>query len=479
VPSSDAQVLNVDTLERSPENLSPAAARPEPSNLAYIIYTSGSTGQPKGVQIQHNSVVNLLTSAARTIGFGPADNLLAVTTLSFDIAALEIFMPLISGAQLTLASRTTASDGTSLAALIDSSSATTMQATPASWRLLLESGWQGHSALKAICGGEALKRNLADDLLERTAELWNFYGPTETTIWSGAWKVLPDELIRIGRPLANTRFYILGPDLQPLPVGVVGELFIGGVGLARGYFHQPELTAQKFIPNPFRTAERIYRTGDLARHLPDGTIECLGRLDHQVKVRGFRIELGEIEAALRHHPGVAEALVTARDNEFGEKALIGYVTSANGPLNPSELRDFAKAKLPHYMVPARFVLLDQFPLTPNLKIDVKRLPAPDVSTNPRPCVSPRNEDEQKIARIWMEVLGLKQLSTDDDFFELGGDSLSATRAFARINQSLGIGLTLREMFDNPTIASLAELIRNNRPGLLAKAKSIPRQARHG
>jgi amino acid adenylation domain-containing protein len=455
-------------------------SRDKAGRLAYVIYTSGSTGKPKGVQVTQQAVINLLTSAGRKIAFTPKDNLLAVTTLSFDIAGLELCLPLLTGAKLTLASREQAGDGTQLAALIHSSGATVMQATPATWRLLLEAGWSGNKNLTVLCGGEALKQNLADDLLARSKAVWNFYGPTETTIWSTAWKVERGESVLIGRPLGNTQLYILDKSLQPVPAGAVGELHIGGDGLARGYLNRSEISAEKFIPDPFskEPGRRLYKTGDLARFLPDGQIECLGRVDHQVKIRGFRIELGEIEAVLRQHTGIAEAVVAARDDSFGEKRLVGYIISKNGPPDTAELRDFVKSKLPLYMVPAQFVTLKQFPLTPNGKIDLRQLPAPENGSASNPTVlPPRTSDEQAIAEIWREVLPCNQVGIDDNFFELGGDSLSATRAFARINRSFGTSMTLREVLEHPTIRSLGELVSASKGKASVAPSMIPRQPR--
>ena len=487
LPASNAKVLSIDSSDehrpvvtdhRTPVVDNPPAGTDSP--LAYVIYTSGSTGNPKGVQVTHKAVVNLLASAARTLGFTAQDNLLAVTTLSFDIAGLELFMPLISGGQVTIATREQSSDGTQLAGLLTSCEASAMQGTPATWRLLIEAGWQGEPDLTIICGGEALKRNLADELLKRAREVWNFYGPTETTIWSTAWKVTPSAPISIGRPLANTQTYILDKNLQPVPIGGIGELHIGGDGLARGYLNRPQLTAEKFILNPFAAEPggRMYKTGDLARHLPDGTIECLGRIDHQVKIRGFRIELGEVETVLKQHQGIADALVTACDDAVGEQRLVGYIISRNGPPVASELREFIRAKLPAYMVPAQFVVLKQFPLTPNGKVDVRRLPAPEGAPEAtRTFVAPRTEDEQRLAQIWREVLLLKQVGIADNFFDLGADSLSATRAFARINVGFGIRISLRDIFEHPTIASLAEIIRKGNSRSTALNMPIPRRLR--
>jgi amino acid adenylation domain-containing protein len=484
LPPSDAQLLCIEDLpDDRPAGEAPLSKarsfqiKPSSERLAYLIYTSGSTGKPKGVLIEQKSVVNLLASAARTTHFTDQDHLLAVTTLSFDIAGLELFMPLLTGAKVTLASREQAADGSQLAALMASKGPTFMQATPATWRLLIEAGWNGDPRLKIFCGGEALKPELANELRPRCKELWNFYGPTETTIWSTAWKVNAESTILIGRPLANTRLYILDSSLRTVPVGTAGELHIGGAGVARGYLNRDQLTAEKFINNSFG-AGRLYKTGDLARYLPDGSVECLGRIDHQVKIRGFRIELGEIESVLKQHRGLADALVTAREDSLGEKRLIGYVISENGPPSAADLRDFAKARLPWFMVPSQFVVLTQFPLTPNGKIDRRNLPAPEARPNvTQTYQAPRNRDEQSLAAIWQEVLSLKQVGIDDDFFELGGDSLSATRAFARTNQSFGACLTLREMLDHPTIRGIAGLVSQSKPSAPASPPLVARRAR--
>jgi amino acid adenylation domain-containing protein len=449
--------------------------------LAYVLYTSGSTGRPKGVQVTHRSVVNLLTSLAETVSFQPEDQLLAVTTISFDIAALEIFLPLIRGGRVILADRETTQDGNRLAHLLEAGNASVMQATPSTWRLLLAAGWRGRKAFKVLCGGEALSRDLADELLSRAQEVWNLYGPTETTIWSTAEKVTEDGPVTIGRPLANTQAYILDPFGHLAPVGTAGELHLGGEGVARGYLGRSDLTAERFLPNPFTGDARasLYKTGDLARHLPDGRIECLGRLDHQVKIRGFRIELGEIETILRERHGIADALVAANDSHFGERRLVGYVVSKNGPPSFSELRDYLKSRLPAYMVPSQFVLLPKFPLTPNGKVDRKSLPKPE---NQRATATeyraPGTADEQRLAEIWREVLAIQEIGVDDDFFDLGGDSLAATRAFARINRIFGVDLSLRAMLERPTIRALAELVAHSK-GTAASASQnvIPRQPR--
>jgi amino acid adenylation domain-containing protein len=330
LPEHQAHVLCLDTdweviAQLNEENL-PSQATPD--NLAYVIYTSGSTGKPKGVQICHRAVVNFLISMRLAPGLTARDVLLSVTTLSFDIAALELFLPMIVGARVVMVSREVASDGKQLSQILRESGATVMQATPASWRLLLEAGWQGNKQLKILCGGEPMTRDLANQLQARTASLWNMYGPTETTIWSSVYEVESGKgAIPIGRPIANTQIYLLDQHLQPVPIGVPGELHIGGDGLSRGYLNRPELNSEKFIPNPFsnQPGDRLYKTGDLARYLPDGNIECLGRIDFQVKIRGFRMELGEIESVLRQHPAVRESVVVAREDVPGDKRLVAYL----------------------------------------------------------------------------------------------------------------------------------------------------------
>jgi len=333
--------------------------------------------------------------------------------------------------------------------------------------------------MRILCGGEALPRKLADDLLTRAAEVWNFYGPTETTIWSTAWKVVPDATISIGKSLANTQVYILDSQLRPTPVGVPGELHIGGDGLARGYRGRPELTAEKFIANPFddRAGSRLYKTGDWVRYLPDGAIEWVARMDQQLKIRGFRVELGEIETALRQHPGIAHAVVTARQDAHGDNRLAAYFVAKNEAPDQAELREFMRSKLPAYMVPTHFLTLSEFPLTPNGKIDTRQLPVPGESpAKARAHVAPKDDHERALVEIWQEALGLRQISVEDDVFELGADSLSTTRAFARIKRRFGIELPLRAVFENPTVTALARIVRNVTPTTKSRPK-MPRRSR--
>ncbi len=462
-----------------------------PEDLAYVIFTSGSTGRPKGVAVSHRALVNLLESMGREPGLGERDVLLSVTTLSFDIAALELYLPLIKGAKVALASRDEALDGPLLMELLKSSGATVMQATPATWRLLMESGWEGPGGLKVLCGGEALSRELADALLGRAGEVWNVYGPTETTVWSSVWRVeAGDGVISIGRPIANTQMWVVDGQLQAMPVGVPGELCIGGMGVARGYWERPELTAERFVADPFsgEAGARLYRTGDVARWLPDGRLECLGRVDHQVKVRGYRIELGEIEAAIAQHGAVREVVVVAREDVPGDKRLVAYVVAPEAPADLVEqLRGLIRASSPEYMVPSHFMTLDALPLTHNGKIDRRALPAPSAGPRiARSHAAPSTPTERAVAAIWSAVLGIDPIGIEDDFFELGGHSLLATQVVARVRQTLSVELPLRDLFLAPTISRLAARVDELRaaskpdggPALRAEPGSGPAELSH-
>ncbi|HEX7833373.1 MAG TPA: amino acid adenylation domain-containing protein, partial [Thermoanaerobaculia bacterium] len=385
---TSATIFEVDRdLEGDERNVA-SSVRDE--NLAYVIYTSGSTGKPKGVQIPHRALINFLDSMREAPGLSEHDTIFAVTTLSFDIAGLELWLPLTTGARIELVSREIAADGRRLAEKLSRSDATVIQATPATYRMLIEAGWKGDPRLKILCGGEAMPRDLADALLTRCESLWNMYGPTETTIWSTIHRVTSDIAsvnVPIGKPIANTQVYVLDANLQPAPEG---ELFIGGDGVARGYLNRASLTAQRFVPDPFGApGARMYRTGDAVRLLSDGSIEYLERLDHQVKVRGYRIELGEIENALRKQDGVANAVVIARDDLPGGKALVAYCIARGTLPSAAALREHLRATLPEYMVPSHFATLDAFPLTPNGKIDRKALPAPARTS--------RDDDESYVA----------------------------------------------------------------------------------
>ena len=439
-------------------------------NVAYTIYTSGSTGKPKGVQVIHGTVVNLLESMRLEPGLTAQDTILAVITISFDMSIPELFLPLSVGAQIVMASDREIADGVLLAQAISRSQATVMQATPATWRLLLATGWQGNQQLKIICGGEAMTRNLADLLLERCASLWNMYGPTETTVYSAIYQVQPgNEAIPIGHPVANTQIYMIAGKCRrkddPLiqtSLGQPGEVYIGGTGLARGYLNRPEMTAEKFVPDPFSSTPgaRLYRTGDLARMLPDGNIQYMGRVDHQVKIRGYRIELGDIDAALSQHPDLSEAAVIVREDGVGEKRLVAYVVSKTNTNLGVELRSYLKEKLPEYMVPATFVMLDAMPLTPNGKIDRRALPAPSQARPPleQSFVAPRNPIEQQLAQIWSQILDIQLIGIHDNFFELGGHSLLIAKMIFQLEETFQVKLSLGDFFTAPTIEGLNRLI---------------------
>jgi len=472
-----------DSISQEAENNPTCTAAPD--HLAYVIYTSGSTGVPKGVMVPHRSVVNFLTAMRREPGLEDTDTLLAVTTLSFDIAVLELLLPLIVGARVVVATRDTASNGTELSQKLIDCGATVMQATPATWRILLESGWEGSDRLKILCGGEAMSQDLATGLLTKGKCLWNLYGPTETTVWSTVYEV--EEVagaVPIGRPIANTQIYLLDSGLQLVQPGEPGELCIGGEGVTRGYLNRPDVTAEKFISNPFsrNRHDRIYRTGDIARHLPDGNIAFLGRTDHQVKIRGHRIELGEIETVLATHPSVKQALALTREDRPGDQRIVAYVATdrSDAPMT-SELRRRLQKKLPEYMLPAAFVLLDGFPLTPNGKVDRLALPAPGPSRPEleQPFVPARTKAEREIANVWEEVLGFDRIGVHDNFFELGGHSLKATQIITRLRDSLQVELPLHLFFESPTIAQLAKMIEDEQGGVYACRRArIPSVARN-
>lgn len=434
-------------------------------NLAYIIYTSGSTGKPKGVQIEHQSVVNFLFSMLNEPGLNQSDILLSVTTLSFDIAGLELYLPLIAGAKVVLASKENSVDGNALLNLIQTKKITIMQATPSTWRLMLPAGWNKKLGIKILCGGEALPVDLSNELIRLEDSLWNMYGPTETTIWSAVKKIDSTEnQVLVGKPIANTQFYILDRNNSPVPIGVAGELHIGGDGLARGYFNRPEFTKEKFITNPFDENKKsfIYKTGDLVRFRSDGYIEFLGRLDHQVKIRGFRIELGEIESVLANHPDIKQAVVSTFQSGTGDVRLVSYLISKNGKTpSVNELREHIRGSLPEYMIPTHFEFLSEFPLTPNGKIDRKALPAPELikSESTSGYLPPRDEVEIQLTSLWEKTLNVKPVGITDNFFELGGHSLLAAQLFAKIEKLFGVNIPLGVLFQAPTIESLSKIIK--------------------
>jgi len=443
-----------------------------PAHPAYVIHTSGSTGRPKGVVVPHRGVVNLLRSMGETVGMAPADRVLAVTTYAFDISVLEIFLPLLHGAATLVLPRERAGDPAALAEAIRGYAPTVMQATPATWRMLVGAGWEGAPEMRALCGGEALPAELASAVRGRVGALWNVYGPTETTIWSTAQPVPGDSAgnpggrVPIGRPVANTRVYLLDEAGEPVPAGVAGELHIGGAGVARGYLGRPELTAERFVADAYgaEPGARLYRTGDLARWLPDGTIEYLGRTDHQVKVRGFRIEPGEIEARLAEHAGVRQAVVLAREDVPGDTRLVAYLVG-DGAAGGDVLRAHLGQTLPEYMVPAAYVWLEALPLTPNGKLDRAALPAPDAERRPGGgYVAPATPVELQLVNLWEEVLGVRPIGTRDNFFDLGGNSLLAPRIVARARERFGCEIPLAELVSGGTVAHLAGVVAGRAAG---------------
>lgn len=467
-------------LDRDRESIQSCTSDPRSSastarNLAYVIYTSGSTGKPKGVQIEHQAAVNFLESMSVEPGVSESDVVLAVTTISFDIAVLELYLPLIKGATVVIAPRDTTMDAREIEASLEKHRVTMMQATPATWRMMLKSGWEGKSDLKVLCGGEPMPPELASQLIPRCRELWNMYGPTETTVWSTCCRVEDPDQIHIGKPIGNTQIYIVDRNLEPMPMGVSGELLIGGDGLARGYRSRPELTREKFIDSPFRLGEKVYRTGDLARYRRDGAIDCLGRVDFQVKIRGFRIELGEIESVLTEHELVRQAVVVARQDSSGEDQLIAYFVPNSPSRIPSidELRAFLRTKLADYMVPSRFCQLEAIPTTPNGKVDRKALPQVTASEPTTDHVEPpRTTTEKVLAEIWKKCLSLREVDVHTSFFDLGGHSLLAVNAFQEIERRFQIRLPLGLLMRSPTIAELAERIDEQREGVVEQWPSL-------
>jgi len=449
----------------------PLAPVPVPGNaLAYVIFTSGSTGQPKGVAIEHRAVVNLVASFGRSLGLGRQDRLVAVTTLSFDIAILELLLPLVRGADLVIAAFREVREPDRLRSLIQRLGVTAMQATPQTWRMLDLAGGVPVSVRLRLCGGEAVSDDLAVRLLEPGATLWNVYGPTETTVWSAARVVASAaDAAQIGPPIEHTRMYVLDERMMPVPIGVVGEVWLAGRGVARGYHDRPGLTAGSFRPDPWcdDPGARVYRTGDLGRWREGAGLELIGRNDHQVKVRGFRIECGEIEAVLRTHPGVRQVAVVTADRA-GAPELVAYIVPRRnssvakpGADALEELRPHLRAALPDYMIPSLVVTLPALPLTPNAKVDRAALPAPQWGGSPSAVrrVEPRNPVEATLVGIWSDILATKEpVGVHDNVFAAGGQSLTATKFVVRVAGAYGVNLPVHQVFASPTIAELAEII---------------------
>jgi amino acid adenylation domain-containing protein len=437
--------------------------------LAYQIYTSGSTGLPKGVQISHRALMNFLQAMMKTLEIGRQETVVALTSLAFDISGVELYVPLLQGCRLVLGKQGVGSRSDALGELLTVMGASVVQATPSGWRVLLESGWRGGEELLILCTGEAFPQELAPQLLTLGKAVWNMYGPTETTVWSTIYQVTAqDNLISIGRPIANTQIYLLDSAGNPVPVGVFGELYIGGAGLARGYSGRADLTAERFVPNPFaeQEGERLYRTGDFARYRTDGAIEYLGRKDQQVKMRGFRIELGEIESVLRAHSAIGDAVVLLRENVKGAKSLVAYIviTSEMQPTR-EEMRAWLRQRVPDYMIPASFISLEALPLTPNGKLDRRALSTSSYNLQrEEDIVGPRTPLEERVTKIWAEILQTPatQMSVHDNFFDLGGHSLLATQMISHIRQQVQVDVPLLLFFNTPTIAEIAHIIEQKR-----------------
>jgi amino acid adenylation domain-containing protein len=450
--------------QESPENLPLGNA----DGNAYILYTSGSTGKPKGLPIRHHSVVNLVTAFSGLLKVNSVDVLLAVTTVSFDIAQLEIYLPLFNGGKLVIAPQEVGMDMELLKGMMQESGATLFQATPVTYTMLLRHGWEGNPSLRALVGGEALQKDLGRDLVPLCKEVWNCYGPTETTIWSSVKKLEAGDgegegFISIGRPLANNTFYVLSQGLMAVPAGIPGELYIGGAGVSAGYLNLPELTAEKFLANPFSqtSGNTIYKTGDIVKFLPDGNLVFLGRADSQVKIRGFRIEPGEIETILSQCMGIREAVVTVFENTRGEKMLAAYYTkSGNESPDPQRIRQALKTRLPDYMIPSVFIEMERLPLTTNNKVDRNALPKPEPldGSLTSQYAKPVTPTEKTLARIWESILHIERVGIHDVFFDVGGHSMIAVTMIRMIEKEFGTKLPLAAVFDLNTIHLLAEKI---------------------
>jgi amino acid adenylation domain-containing protein len=473
IPKLSAKIVWLDDCsEIANESASNPASEVTPEHLAYVIYTSGSTGRPKGVEVIHRSVTHLFDATRDRLGFRAGDVWTVVHSSAFDFSVWEIWGSLLQGGTLVVVPLEVVQSPSECFSLLCRERVTVLNQTPSALRALLDARKQAPQSnvdwnvRLIVCGGDALDSELAIDLSQLEIPVWNFYGPTESTVWTSCTLIerdgANDELTSVGRPIADIQVYLLDEFFQPVPIGVPGELFIGGGGLARGYRKRPALTAEKFVPNPFssRPGERLYRTGDLARYHSSGKIEFLGRLDHQIKLRGFRVELGEIETALSRHPGVAQAVVTLREDRVRDQRLVAYLVPAGDPPSANELRQFLQTSLPDYMVPSAFVMLDALPLTPNKKVDRRALPAPEYSTvETKHEVAPEKPVEDLLTAIWTNVLGLEQVGKRENFFEVGGHSLLATQVMSRIREAFQIELPLRALFESPTISELSERIQ--------------------
>lgn len=472
----EAVCLDEIAAELAGQPTSAPALDPSPDATAYVIFTSGSTGRPKGVEISQGAFENFTFSMQREPGFTRDDCILALTTISFDISGLELFLPLVTGGRSVVVSKEQAVDPRQLQRLLVEHGVTVMQATPATWQMLFDSAWPGDPRLKVLCGGEAFPRHLAEKFLRTCGEVWNVYGPTETTVWSTVKRVTDAADITIGRPIDNTTLYVLDENRKLVPPGTHGELWIGGDGVALGYLGRADLTAERFAPSPFEPEQRIYRTGDLARVKWNREFECLGRIDFQVKIRGFRIELGEVETAILANAAVRACVVVPHEGKPGEKILVGYVVPEVGrSVDIEELRAQLGGRLPAYMVPSAYVVLDALPMTPNKKVDRKALPAPAIDAKAKVEASkPADEIEARVLAIWKDILGSETLGTKDNFYSAGGHSLMAIRLIERINSKLGTELPVNELFTHPTVEGLSNVLRAQ--GALLQGPSSERRS---
>lgn len=436
------------------------------NELAYILYTSGSTGQPKGVAIERHSLLNFLLSMQKEPGINQDDILLNITTISFDIAELELFLPLICGAQIVIVDNEVAKDGRALLEIIKTEQISIVQATPFTWRMILQSGWNKPLPIKAFCGGEALPKDLADKLLEKCTELWNMYGPTETTIYCTIKKILPKEdLITIGKPIDNTQVYILDKEQHQVPAGEEGEIYIGGEGIARGYVGRPDLTSERFIDDTFSgSGGKIYKTGDWGKMLDNGEVQYLGRIDHQIKIRGYRIETEEIEYQLKNQRDIKDALIILHEDRLGNKQLVAYII-AKGYFTPyqrdkkiGKWKNNLKNKLPDYMVPSVFILIPRMPLMPNGKLDRKKLPIPTTKPLSRSNKKPSTETEKKITQIILNNTDFEHIGINDNFIDLGIDSLIALTIIVGIEEQFHKRLPLTILVHYPSVKLLAQFI---------------------
>ncbi len=473
LPTTDAQIFCVEDFG-PPEQPAPPASNklegPSPEQLAYVIYTSGSTGRPKGAGVCHGGLLNVVQAIGRDLALRPREVALATATIAFDIANLEIYLPLLAGATVHLMDRHFAGDGPKLVEMVRATNAALMFGTPASWRLMLEADWQGSPQLQIITGGEVLPLTLGRTLAGMTRSVWNHYGPTETSICATREQILPDaEIVTLGWPIENVRIYVLDEHRQPLPTGETGEIYIGGVGVGRGYLNRPDLTEKSFVPDPFESQPgmTMYKTGDLGRLLPDGRLDFQGRADNQIKLRGFRIELEEIEAAIREYDGMHAAVVQVVDYGGDDHRLVAYFFG-DRDISEAELREFLKQRLPFYMLPSELIPLKSLPMTANGKIDRVALNSLRVEYEAMALTEsaqpPADDLEAKLCAIWQKLLKVRNISPSDDFFDLGGHSLLATRMFGDIERATGRRIPLSVLIQNPTVSELAAYIRS-RPAM--------------